>query len=84
MNSSKKCRCVRTASEKRTPWTTICSLWVMLITRKVKVLAQKVAFIQKEHEGHFLEDVDWPTDVPASTFCLVKMVEDEDYVAPVI
>ena len=48
------------------------------------VLALKVAFIQKEHEGHFLKDVDWPTDVPASTFYLVKMVEDDGYVVPVI
>ena len=39
MNSAKKCRCVRTSSKKRTPWATIGSLWVMLITRKVKVLA---------------------------------------------
>ena len=55
---------------------------MILITRKVKALAKKVSFIQNEHEGHFLKDED--TIVSARTFYLGKLVEDDDYVAPVI
>lgn len=58
MNSSQKCRCVRTASRKRTPCglqkfslATINSFWVMLFTRKVKALAKKVSFIKRNTRG---------------------------------
>ena len=56
----------------------------MLITRKVKVLALIESIIHSKGTREAFPQRRRPTDVPASTFYLVKLVEDDDNVGPVI
>ena len=84
MNSSTKCRFFRTASKKRTPWVTIGSLWVILIHFEESESSSIESSIHPKGTRGTFSQTRRPTDVPASTFYLVKLVEDDEHVAPVI